>query len=153
MSGGSDLTQRQTPRYRQALADITSQVMSINTARARTNGRGKGLSYAQTNEVAFEWFGRAAAQADKDSLWQLALMEYGDIGTPKNPASAIQLHQKAAELGQVDAMYHLGVAYTNGNGVQKDYPNALQWLSRSVTYEDAYGRNAVRPDGRMPSAC
>jgi TPR repeat protein len=41
-------------------------------------------------------------------------------------------------------MYQLGVAYTNGSGVQKDYANALHWLARSVAHEGAYGANPVR---------
>jgi len=117
-----------------------------NQYRAGTNKwKGKSLSYNETNQVAFDWFGRAAAQAHKDALWQLAVMEYGGIGTPKNSARALQLHQKAAELGQVDAMYYLGVAYTTGSGVQKDYASALHWLGRSVSYEEAYGSNVLRP--------
>lgn len=106
--------------------------------------KGKSLSHDATNKVAFEWFSRAATQADKDALWQLAVMEYSGLGTSKNPARALELHQKATELGQLDAMYQLGVAYTNGSGVQKDYANALQWLARSVAHEGAYGANPVR---------
>ncbi len=76
----------------------------------------KSLSYDDTNRLAFEWFSRAAAQADKDALWQLARMEYNGTGTRKNPARALQLQQKAADLGQVEAMYQLGIAYIAGDG-------------------------------------
>ena len=105
---------------------------------------GKDLSYDETNRFAFEWFGRAAAQANRDAIWELAAMEYNGIGTPKNLARALQLHRKAAELGQVDAMYQLGIAYMNGIGVERDYPSAMRWLARSAAYGDAYGRNPVR---------
>jgi uncharacterized protein len=106
--------------------------------------KGKSLSYGETNQVAIDWFGRAAKQGNKDALWQLAVMEYSGIGTSKNPARALQLQQKAAELGQIEAMYKLALAYTSGNGVQKDYNTALRWLDRSLAYEDAYGSNPVR---------
>ena len=106
--------------------------------------KGKSLSYGETNQIAIDWFGRAAIQANKDALWQLAVMEYSGIGTAKNLARALQLQQKAAELGQVEAMYYLGLAYATGDGVQKDYPSALHWLGRSVAYEDAYGSNVLR---------
>ena len=81
--------------------------------------KGKSLSHDDTNKVAFDWFSRAAAQADKDALWQLAVMEYSGVGTAKNPARALHLHQRAAELGQPDAVYHLGIAHTNGDRVPK----------------------------------
>ena len=106
--------------------------------------QGKSLSYEDTNQIAFEWFARAGAQASRDALWQLAVMTYSGTGTSKNPAIALQLHQKAAELGQPDAMYHLGVAYTTGNAVPKDYASALHWLVRSASYEGAYGSNHLR---------
>lgn len=109
---------------------------------------GKSLSYNETNRVAFEWFSRAAAQANKDALWQLAVMEYGGIGTSKNPTRAVQLYQKAAELGQVNAMYYLGMAYISGNGIQRDNVSALHWLNLTIAYEDAYGSNVLRPSAQ-----
>ncbi len=105
---------------------------------------GKDLSYDETNRFAFEWFGRAAAQANRDAIWELAAMEYNGVGTPKDVPRALQLYRKAAELGQVDAMYQLGIAYINGIAVEKNYPIALRWLARSAAYGDAYGRNPVR---------
>lgn len=105
---------------------------------------GKDLSYDETNRFALDWFGRAAAQANRDAIWELAAMEYNGIGTPKDPAKALQLHRKAAELGQVDAMYQLGLAYMSGAAVERDYPSAMRWLARSAASGDAYGRNPVR---------
>jgi TPR repeat protein len=105
---------------------------------------GKDLSYDETNRLAFEWFGRAAAQVNRDAIWELAAMEYNGIGTPKNLARALPLYRKAAELGQVDAMYQLGIAYMNGIGVERDYSSAMRWLARSAAYGDGYGRNPAR---------
>jgi len=116
-----------------------------NQYRAGNKWKGRNLSYNETNQVAFDWLGRAAIQADKNALWQLALMSYGGIGTPKNSARALQLHQKAAELGKVEAMYYLGSAYASGSGVQQDYASARDWLGRAASYEEAYGRNDFRP--------
>ena len=115
-----------------------------NYAAGDNKWKAKSLSYADTNQVAFEWFSRAAAQGDAPALWQLALMRYGGIGTPKDLQSAVELHRKAAELGQIEAMYYLGVAYTDGSAVAKDYASALQWLNKTVAHEDRYGSNPVR---------
>ncbi len=105
---------------------------------------GQKSVYDETNRLAFDWFGRAAAQANRDAIWELAAMEYNGIGTPKNLPRAFQLYRKAAELGQVDAMYQLGIAYISGIALERDYPSALRWLARSAAYGDAYGRNPVR---------
>ncbi len=106
--------------------------------------KGRSLSYEDSNRVAFEFFARAAAQADKNAVWQLATMTYNGIGTAKDSASALQLHKKAADLGQVEAMYYLGVASGKGTGVQEDDAVALRWLARSVAHEGPYGGNPLR---------
>jgi TPR repeat protein len=71
-------------------------------------------------------------------------MKYGGIGTSKDLQSAVQDHRKAAELGQIEAMYHLGVAFADGNAVPKDHASALHWLNKSIAHEDRYGNNPVR---------
>ncbi len=106
--------------------------------------KGKSLSYEETNRVAFEWFKRAGAQGHANALWQLAMMKYNGVGTSKDLPSAVEHHRKAAELGQVEAMYYLGVAHADGNAVPKDHATALHWLNKTVAYEDLYGNNPVR---------
>lgn len=106
--------------------------------------KGKSLAFHESNKVAFDWFSRAASQGDADALWQLAMMKYGGIGTSKDLPSAMQHHRKAAELGQVEAMYNLGIAYADGNAVPQDYASALRWLNKTMAHEDRYGSNPVR---------
>lgn len=106
--------------------------------------KGENLSYDDTNRLAFEWFGRAAAQGNIDALWHVAVMEHKGIGTTKNPTRALQLHRKAAERGQAEAIYALGIAYANGDGVEQDYTSALMWLARAAAFEDPHGNNPVR---------
>jgi uncharacterized protein len=128
-------------------ASIARRYLATDSSRYSAGAntwKGKSLSYEDTNQVAFEWFSRAAAQGDAPALWQLAIMKYSGIGTSKDLQSAVQHHRKAAELGEVAAIYHLGLAYTDGNGVPKDYASALHWLNKAVAHEDLYGSNPVR---------
>lgn len=106
--------------------------------------KGKSLSFHESNKVAFDWFSRAASQGDADALWQLASMKYLGLGTSRDPQSAMQDHRKAAELGQIEAMYNLGIAYADGNVVPKDYTSALRWLNKTIAHEGAYGSNPLR---------
>ena len=108
------------------------------------NWKGRGLAFQESNKVAFDWFSRAASQGDADAIWQIAIMTYGGLGTSKDPQSAMQHHRKAAELGQIEAMYNLGMAYADGNAGPKDYASALRWLNKAVAHEGQYGSNPVR---------
>lgn len=110
--------------------------------------KGKALSQAETNRVAFEWFARAAAQGHANALWQLAVMSYSGLGTTRNIKSAVEFHQKAAELGQVEAMYTLGAAHAEGSAVPKDHARSIHWLNKAIAHEDVYGRNPIRPQAQ-----
>ena len=45
--------------------------------------------------------------------------------------------KKAAEQGDADAQYSLGVAYENGYGVEKNYREAVKWYEESAKQGDA----------------
>ena len=50
-------------------------------------------------------------------------------GVPENDAEAVKWFRKAAEQGDADAQYNLGVMYANGEGVLKDEAEAVPgWL-------------------------
>ncbi len=48
---------------------------------------------------------------------------------PQNYAEAVKGYKKAAEQGQVDAQYNLGVMYALGMGVPQDYVQAHMWFN------------------------
>jgi TPR repeat protein len=41
-------------------------------------------------------------------------------------------YQKAANQGQAEAQYNLGIAYTFGKGVLKDYKQAVYWYQKAA---------------------
>ena len=43
-------------------------------------------------------------------------------------AGALRLLQPLAERGEVEAQYNLGIMYDKGQGVKRDYVEALKWL-------------------------
>lgn len=48
-------------------------------------------------------------------------------GVAKDHAKAAEWYLKAAELGNADAQYNIGVAYANGEGVKEDVVTAYMW--------------------------
>ncbi len=47
-------------------------------------------------------------------------------------AAAAELHEQAAARGHAMSQYYLGVAYANGDGVERDVSRALEWLERAA---------------------
>lgn len=56
-------------------------------------------------------------------------------------SKAFELFTKAAELGSVQAVHHLGVMYEYGAGVQQDYKQAAKYYKAAA--------NRVRPNGAI----
>ena len=56
----------------------------------------------------------------------------GELGLQKDMQKGVPLWTQAAELGSVDALHHLGIAYHNGVGVQQDKGKAVQFWSKAA---------------------
>ena len=50
-------------------------------------------------------------------------------GVPQDYAEAVKWHQLAAEQGDADAQFQLGLKYLDGEGVPQDYARAYGWLN------------------------
>ncbi|MBF0589582.1 MAG: sel1 repeat family protein [Magnetococcales bacterium] len=51
---------------------------------------------------------------------------------PKRPDLAVHWYRKAANQGEMHAMYHLGVQLIKGEGVEKDLHGGLEWIRKSA---------------------
>ncbi len=58
-------------------------------------------------------------------------------GVPQDYAKAMQWYQKAANQGDADAQFNLGVMYYEGEGAPQDYAKALQWYQKAANQGDA----------------
>ena len=50
----------------------------------------------------------------------------------KDYSKAAECFRKAADQGDAEAQYNLGVMYDNGHGVQQDYQEAVKWYRKSA---------------------
>jgi len=51
----------------------------------------------------------------------------GRLGLPQNRAKAYELWHRAAELGNAEAYYNIGIAYMNGYGVEVDMKKIIHY--------------------------
>ena len=49
-------------------------------------------------------------------------------GVPQNHAEAVKWYRLAADQGNADAQYNLGVMYYTGQGVPQDHVQAVKWF-------------------------
>ncbi|MEH6575446.1 MAG: hypothetical protein V7731_00045 [Amphritea sp.] len=95
-------------------------------------GRGVG----QDRATAQHWI-RKSAQAGNHNA-QLAL---GVILAEIDPADSVHLYQKSADQGNLFAKHNLALVYYTGQGVDVDYPRALQFANEAVDS----GNSQVKP--------
>ena len=56
----------------------------------------------------------------------------GELGLPMDRQKAIELYTEAAELGSIGALFNLGNAYDDGDGVQQDEVKAVQCWTKAA---------------------
>jgi TPR repeat protein len=88
-----------------------------------------GRGAAQDLNLAAEWYRKAAGKNDIAGELHLAqLYRDGGKGFPRDMIQAAALYRKAAEQGYASAQGTLGVLYSIGQGVARDYIEAYFWL-------------------------
>ena len=66
------------------------------------------------------------------------IFEAGRVASArKDFVASIELHRRAAAQGSASAMNGLGVLYSNGEGVTKDYTEAKNWFEKAAALGDA----------------
>jgi hypothetical protein len=54
------------------------------------------------------------------------------VDVSKDEVAAVKWWRKAAEQGNAPAQYHLGLAYSIGEGVPQDYAEAARWYRKAA---------------------
>lgn len=77
---------------------------------------------------------KAAAQAGSTAAESVlgALYQEGAPTINKDEASAVKLFRQAAEQGDADAQFGLGVMLANGHGAAQDYAAAAHWFQKAA---------------------
>ena len=65
----------------------------------------------------------------------------GQFGQEKDASRAVELWTEAAELGSVDALYHLGLAYRDGEGVGQDVSQCIHFYEKAAMLGHSMARH------------
>ena len=76
-------------------------------------------------------------------MHNLGVLYHDGQGVPQSFAQAKQWWEKAAGLGQADAMGSLGSLYANGQGVPQSDKRAVELYRQSAATGDAYGQSCL----------
>lgn len=85
-----------------------------------------GYGVEQDYETAFKWYYKSAKESDIGQFWLGLLYEMGK-GMPQSDKEAAYWYQKAANLGNFDAMEHLGKIYEKKGECEK----ANEWYKKA----------------------
>jgi hypothetical protein len=69
----------------------------------------------------------AARQRDTIGRFLVALMRDHGIGTPHDPAAAVEQYRLAADAGLAEAQFALALLYAAGRGVSRNAARAAEW--------------------------
>ena len=95
-----------------------------------------GLGVEQDEDKALEYLKILAEYGYPDMQCELGKWyETVDWGTRKEEMNreAVKWFAKAAEQGNVEAMYCLGECYRDGSGVDEDQKKAVEWFTKAAT--------------------
>jgi TPR repeat protein len=85
-----------------------------------------------------------ALKGDAEAQFELAKhYEGGRIGLPQDLVQAAHWYREAADQGDAFAEASLGIFYSFGKGVQRDYVLAYMWLERSASHLTGGDRESV----------
>ena len=66
---------------------------------------------------------------------------HGLLGLEKDASRAVELWTEAAELGSVDALYHLGLAHRDGEGVGQDVSQCIHFYEKAAMLGHSMARH------------
>jgi TPR repeat protein len=92
--------------------------------RAYQDGNGVPLN----DELAVQWYRKAAEQGNATAQNNLGIMYRSGSGVEKSKEEAVNWYRRAALKGYASAMFNLGTAYYNGDGVPSSEYRAYDWF-------------------------
>lgn len=114
---------------------------SLRTAAASGNAAAEyeiGIRFAEgrgvpaNQELAVQWFERAAKQGLAPALYRLGSLYEKGLGVKKDLEKARQLYLQGADKGNAKAVHNLAVLYAEGIDGKPDYRQAAQWFRKAA---------------------
>jgi len=94
-----------------------------------------------TNEEVINQFEKRIELNDATAIYSMGCFySTGRYGLPQDRAKAVELCRRAGELGNAESYHNLGIAYDNGNGVERDETKAAYYYELAAIRGDSYAR-------------
>ena len=104
-----------------------------------TYARGLG-GKAINAETAYRHYRKSAQLGNPAGYLMVALCLRDGVGTGMGPSKAAKSYlNEAVKLGNTDAMYEMGLLYSNGVFVDKNLTEAVKWFRRAAEAGNSYG--------------
>lgn len=101
------------------------------------SGRGVPEDYTEAEK----WFQKAAAQGDLDAIWNIGNIHHRGRGSfQKDFVEGEKWYLRAAERGHLPSQTSLALAYSMGDGVERDESVAAKWYERAANQGDFYAQ-------------
>ena len=98
----------------------------------------KGAGRDKDDVKGLDWLTKAAEAGNRNACFELGTFsEKGVNPVSQDAAKALYWYEKAAQLGDDDAMVKCFVAYVDGVGCEKDVDKGVYWLEEAVKRENA----------------
>ena len=98
-------------------------------------------STPKTNSQGIAMIQKRVNAGDPVAIYNLGIQyENGRCGLEKDSARAVELYERAAELGLKEAHYNLGVLYAEGTDVEKDIAKAFRHFEKAAMCGHASAR-------------
>lgn len=103
-----------------------------------------GLGLEVDYDKAYELYMRSAKMDHAESAYRVAVCNEIGAGTRRDPNKAILWYRAAAQLGEVSAIYKMGVISLNGLlGQPRNVQEAIGWLRRAADKASSANPHAV----------
>ncbi len=105
----------------------------------------EGWRTRRDERKALFWYRVAAGGGCREAFYFVAaLLAWGSNEDMRQPKLALQYFQRAARLGDRDALYQLGCAYLDGDGVGVNRRKGLELLRKSASMGSEHARTAIQ---------
>ena len=107
-----------------------------------------GLAYNEEDyATAFDYYQKVTEGQEPlyiaGAMNRMAYMYENGLGVEQDYAKAMEWYEKAAELGNIDGTYNIGLLYYKGEGVEQDYAKAMEWWEKAAESGDAQAANDI----------
>ena len=108
-----------------------------------------GFGVEMNDDLALQWYGRAAEQGHGEAQYCLGLMNANGWGVAMNDEEAAKWYRLAADTGFVQAQTSLAKVYQNGRGAEQNFVEAYTWFHIAAELGElsaTYDRDEVAAD-------